>query len=59
LTIVNPQAEVGTFEVHLIPETLTVTTFGQKKTGDLVNVEFDVMTQAIVDTTERILQNKI
>lgn len=59
LTIVNPQAEAGTFEVHLIPETLTVTTFGQKKAGDLVNVEFDVMTQAIVDTTERILQNKI
>jgi len=60
LTIVNPNASAGTFEVHLIPETLAITTFGKKEVGDLVNVEFDVTTQAIVDTTERVLaiQNK-
>lgn len=60
LTIVNPNPETNTFEVHLIPETLTITTFGKKQVGDLVNVEFDVTTQAIVDTTERVLaiQNK-
>ncbi len=60
LTIVNPDAGAGTFEVHLIPETLAITTFGKKQVGDLVNVEFDVTTQAIVDTTERVLavQNK-
>ena len=55
LTIVNPDTAAGTFEVHLIPESLAVTTFGQKKVGDSVNVEFDVTTQAIVDTTERVL----
>ncbi len=60
LTIVNPSASAGTFEVHLIPETLAITTFGKKQVGDLVNVEFDVTTQTIVDTTERVLtiQNK-
>lgn len=60
LTIVNPKPEAGTFEVHLIPETLAVTTFGAKQAGDWVNVEFDATTQAIVDTTERVLaiQNK-
>lgn len=60
LTIVNPNSEINTFEVHLIPETLAITTFGKKQIGDLVNVEFDVTTQTIVDTTERVLaiQNK-
>lgn len=60
LTIVNPNTKAGTFQVYLIPETLSVTTFGEKKVGDLVNVEFDATTQAIVDTTERVLaiQNK-
>lgn len=60
LTVVNPNPSVGTFEVHLIPETLAVTTFGTKQVEDIVNVEFDVTTQAIVDTTERVLaiQNK-
>lgn len=43
------------FSVHLIPETLQVTTFGQAKTGDLINLEIDPSTQAIVDTVERYL----
>jgi riboflavin synthase len=41
------------FNVFLIPETLTVTTFGKAETNDLVNVEFDAHTQAIVDTLGR------
>lgn len=59
LTIVDAKPE-GTFEVHLIPETLRTTTFGQKKIGDRVNIELHNETKAIVDTVERYLQqNKI
>lgn len=32
-----------------------ITTLGFKKLGDLVNIEIDAHTQAIVDTVERIL----
>lgn len=53
LTVVNVDPK-GTFTVHLIPETLRVTSWGRKKEGDLVNVEIDSQTQAIVDTVERI-----
>ncbi len=48
----------GTFSVHLIPETLGVTTFGDAIAGDVVNIEIDTQTQAIVDTVERVLANK-
>ncbi|WP_367989096.1 riboflavin synthase subunit alpha [Vibrio sp. NTOU-M3] len=43
------------FNVHLIPETLQRTLFGKRAIGDLINVEFDPQTQAIVDTVERVL----
>lgn len=43
------------FTVHLIPETLTRTTFGSKKMGDHVNLEIDAMTRATVDTVKRYL----
>tara|TARA_R110000850_G_scaffold11511_1_gene39396 strand:+ start:115 stop:732 length:618 start_codon:yes stop_codon:yes gene_type:complete len=46
------------FSVHLIPETLNITTFGQLDIGDKVNLELDSQTQAIVDTVEKILANK-
>lgn len=46
------------FSVHLIPETLKITTFGQLTIGDRVNLELDSQTQAIVDTVEKILTNK-
>ncbi|MEJ2044186.1 MAG: riboflavin synthase subunit alpha [Reinekea sp.] len=41
------------FNVYLIPETLAVTTFGEISPGDRVNIEYDVHTQAIVETLER------
>jgi riboflavin synthase len=52
--------DVGTheFSVHLIPETLRMTTLGFKKVGDWVNVELDAQTQVIVDTIERLLAKK-
>lgn len=55
LTIVDTDRGAGTFTVWLIPETLRMTTFGFKKTGDAVNVEIDSKTQAIVDTVESYL----
>lgn len=43
------------FTVYLIPETIKVTVFGVKTTGDKVNIEIETQTQAIVDTTERVV----
>ena len=41
------------FDLHIIPETLRVTTIGQKEVGGSVNIEVDSQTQAIVDTLSR------
>ena len=38
------------FNLHIIPETLRITTIGAKTEGDLVNIEVDSKTQAVVDT---------
>jgi riboflavin synthase len=46
------------FTVHLIPETLEITTFGLLSEGDTVNLELDSQTQTIVDTVQRILSTK-
>ncbi|MFD0965329.1 riboflavin synthase subunit alpha [Seminibacterium arietis] len=43
------------FCVNLIPETLNRTLMGKREIGDLVNIEIDPQTQAIVDTVERYL----
>ena len=47
-----------TFCVHLIPETLNRTNMGTRQVGEWVNIEIDPQTQAIVETVERVLQNK-
>ena len=44
------------FCVNLIPETLHRTLMGQRKVGDVVNIEIDPQTQAIVDTVENYLK---
>lgn len=49
----------GSFEVWLIPETLRMTTFGDKAVGDAVNLEIDRQTQVIVDTVERVLAERL
>lgn len=46
------------FCVHLIPETLERTIIGKRHVGELVNIEIDPQTQAIVDTVERYLANR-
>ena len=46
------------FDVNLIPETLARTNIGGRRPGDRVNIEIDPQTQAIVDTVERILNQR-
>ena len=48
----------GGFDIHIIPETLRLTTLGSKGAGDHVNIEIDAMTQAVVETTKRLMRNK-
>lgn len=42
------------FNVHLIPETLRATVFGEASVGQSVNIEIDSQTQTIVDTLARL-----
>ena len=55
LTIGRVEREAGRFSLHLIPETRAVTTLDQRRPGDRVNLEVDAMTQAVVETVERVL----
>lgn len=53
LTVAEARREAdgsGWFEVWLIPETLRMTTFGDKRVGDAFNIEIERQTQVIVDT---------
>ena len=52
---IGAQVSDNRFAVHLIPETLRMTTFGQVKVGEKVNLEIDSQTQAIVDTVKTVL----
>lgn len=47
-----------TFNVNLIPETLARTNLAWREVGDMINIEIDPQTQAVVDTVERVLANK-
>ena len=58
LTVVDVDADAGTFTVSFIAETVARTTFGVKNVGDRVNVELDAQTVAIVDTVERMMKSK-
>lgn len=49
----------GQFSIHLIPETRSVTIFGHVCVGDQLNLEIDSQTQAIVDTVERVLDQRL
>ncbi len=41
------------FSLHIIPETLRISTIGRKIVGDRVNIEIDSRTQAVVETMLR------
>ena len=51
--------EEGGFALHLIPETIQLTTIGGKGPGEHVNIEVDSMTQTIVSTVEKILEERV
>lgn len=46
------------FSLHIIPETIRITTIGKKNVGDYVNIEIDSRTQAIVDTIRKSMDVK-
>ncbi|QDU33610.1 Riboflavin synthase [Poriferisphaera corsica] len=48
LTIASVCLDTMTFEVALIPETLTVTTLGAAKIGDRLNLEADIISKTVV-----------
>ena len=56
LTVVEVNKAALNFSVHLIPETLRLTTFSEKIAGNELNFEVDRQTQAIVDTVLEVLQ---
>ena len=62
LTVADAQRDPGGsgwFEVWLIPETLRMTTFGDKRVGDLLNVEIERSTQVMVDTVRDAVAEKL
>src|SRR5882724_7104510 len=48
LTVAEADRRAGWFEVWLIPETLRMTTFGDKAEGDALNLEIERATQVVV-----------
>jgi riboflavin synthase len=62
LTVAETQREAdgsGWFEVWLIPETLRMTTFADKREGDALNIEIERQTQVIVDTVRAAVQERL
>ncbi len=49
----------GWFEVWLIPETLRLTTFGDKPEGALLNIEIERQTQVFVDTVRAAIDEQL
>ncbi len=62
LTVAEAQREAGGagwFEVWLIPETLRMTTFGDKRPGDALHIEIERGTQVVVDTVRDALDERL
>ncbi len=55
LTVV--EVNDNAFKVSLIPESWSETTFYQSKTGDIINLETDILGKYIVNTTENYLKS--
>ncbi|MCH8621495.1 riboflavin synthase subunit alpha [Undibacterium sp. TS12] len=55
LTIAEVNRQEGWFEVWLIPETLRMTVFAEKKAGSSLNIEIERTTQVVVDTVRTML----
>lgn len=59
LTIAETDRRAGWFEVWLIPETLRMTTFADKRVGDGLNLEIERGTQVVVDTVRDALDERL
>jgi riboflavin synthase len=59
LTVAEVDRRDGWFEVWLIPETLRMTTFGDKREGDRLNIEIERQTQVFVDTVRDALDERL
>lgn len=58
LTITNVDRAARTFEVWFIPETLRMTTFGEKRVGDSINLEVERGTLVTVDTIRSFMEER-
>jgi riboflavin synthase len=58
LTVSNVDKKARTFQVWFIPETLRLTTFGEKSEGDAINLEVERGTQVTVDTVRDFLEER-
>lgn len=59
LTIVDADQTSGTGKIWFIPETLRMTTFGFKQVRDKVNIEVDYQTKVLVETVDRVVEEKL
>jgi riboflavin synthase len=59
LTVAHVDKRASTFTVWLIPETLRMTTFGEKSRGARINMEIDRSTQVTVDTIRDFLEERL
>lgn len=59
LTVAEADRRAGWFEVWLIPETLRMTSFGEKQMGARVNIEIERSTQVFVDTVRDALEERL
>jgi len=59
LTVAEANRQEGWFEVWLIPETLRMTTFGEKALDAELNIEIERSTQVMVDTVRDAVAEKL
>jgi riboflavin synthase len=59
LTVASADKRNSTFTVWLIPETLRMTTFGEKAAGSRINMEIERSTQVTVDTIRDFLEERL
>ncbi len=59
LTVAEVDRHAGWFEVWLIPETRRATVFGQRRAGDLLNLEVERSTQVVVDTVREAVHESL
>lgn len=59
LTVSDVNKTENWFEVWLIPETLRMTTFGDKQVGAGLNIEIERQTQVIVDTVRAAVEERL